>query len=119
MSELVESDDLSLIESALDAVLDVGGEYLEAPEAAVAVAAAEAVARLQGNFGKRDAYSESLDTWVSEMALKPTEALAAKAHAVLARIVSEPSELLELWQEGEDGSEWLAAIEDLKSRIHG
>ena len=116
-SQLEESDDLELIESTLDAVLAVGSAYLEAPEASQAIAAIEAIARLQGNFGERNSSSESVDTWVSRMTLKPNEALVTKAHRVLGRIVSEPSELLELWQEGDEGSSWLAVVEELKARV--
>jgi hypothetical protein len=40
--ELKESNDPSLVQEAIDAVLAVGDEYLEAPDAAVAVAAIDA-----------------------------------------------------------------------------
>jgi hypothetical protein len=116
-SELERSNDLSVIEAALDSVLDAGDQYLEAPEASRAVAAAEGVARLQGNWGKRDSYSEAVDAWVTRVKINPSDAIAQKARRVLDRIMTEPSELLELWQEGEDGGAWVAAIRDLKGRI--
>jgi hypothetical protein len=58
---ITETDDLSAVDEILEAVMQVGSGYLEAPEASQAIAAAEAVARLQGNWGLRDAYSEDLD----------------------------------------------------------
>ena len=52
------------MEAALDSVLEAGNEYLEVDEATEALAAAETIARLQGNWGVQDAYTESVDTWV-------------------------------------------------------
>jgi uncharacterized phage infection (PIP) family protein YhgE len=115
--DLEEADDLSLIESALDAVLAAGSEYLEAPEASQAIAAAEAVARLQGNFGIKDSYSETVDTWVGKVKLVPTSQLVAKTRQVLDRIIAEPSELLELWQESDESDSWLGAVSELRARI--
>lgn len=115
--ELEESDNLDFLESTLDAVLTMGEEYLEAPEATRAIAAAEVVARLQGNFGIRDSYSESADNWVDKVKLTPPATLAHKARQALDRILSEPSELLELWQESEEGEDWMAVVLNLKERI--
>ena len=115
--DLQEGDDLAPVEAALDAVLEVGDDYLESPEACEAIAAAEVVARLQGHFGVRDAYSESLDDWVARVALVPSPELAAKARRALDRILAEPSELVELWEDGDDGGQWRASVNELKSRI--
>ena len=116
-AQLEEANDLAFVESALDAVLNVGGEYLEAPVASEAIAAAEVVARLQGNFGIRDPYSESVDAWVERVKIRPPASLASKAHRALDRILSEPSELLELWQETEEAGAWEASVKGLKGRI--
>jgi hypothetical protein len=115
--DLQEGDDLAPVDAAFDAVLAVGDDYLEAPEASAAIAAAEVVARLQGHFGVRDAYSESLDQWIERLGIAPPPALAAKARQVLDRILAEPSELLELWEESGEPGEWRAAVVDLKGRI--
>ncbi len=55
--DLRSHDDLSFIEDTLDRVIGAGEEYLEAPESCEAVAAAEVIARLQGHFGIRNAYT--------------------------------------------------------------
>jgi hypothetical protein len=115
--DLQEGDDLAPVEAALDAVLEVGDDYLESPEACEAIAAAEVVARLQGHFGLRDAYSESLDEWVARVGIVPTPELASKARRALDRILSEPSELLDLWEESDDSGEWRASVNELKGRI--
>jgi hypothetical protein len=61
VAELKEHDDFSFVESTIDALISVGDEFLEAPEACAAIAAAEVVARAQGNFGTKDDTSESVD----------------------------------------------------------
>lgn len=114
---LEECDDLSLIEATLDTVLAVGDDYLESPAATEAIAAAEAVARLQGHFGTCDSYSETLDAWVRKVGLQPSPALAGKARRALDRIVGEASELRELWDESDEGETWTAAVKELRSRI--
>jgi hypothetical protein len=116
---LEERSDLSLVESTLDKVLAVGnGEYLEAPYATEALAAIEVVARLQGHWGERNAYTETVDNWVEKTKLKPSKALVQKAHQAIERILSEQSELRELWQDTEEFDAWRASVEDLKARVH-
>src|SRR4029077_20471076 len=61
MYGLGEVPDLSLIEGTLDRALAVGDDYLEAADAEEAIAAAEAVARLLGNFGVRNDYTRPMD----------------------------------------------------------
>lgn len=114
---LEAATDLRYVEKTLQKVLEVGDGYLEMDKASEAIAAAETVARLQGNFGVRDAYSRAVDSWVERLRLVPNSALAAKAHQALDRIISAPSELLELWGETEYSEAWLSAVADLRSRI--
>ena len=116
-SELEASADLSVVESALDRVLEAGDGYLEAPDASQAIAAVEALARLQGNWGKRDSYSEIVDRWVEKVKLTPDRSVIIKAHQVLKRVLAEPSELLELWQESDKGETWHASVHDLMARV--
>jgi hypothetical protein len=112
--ELESTNDLSAVEEAFNRVLSVEGEYLEAPEASQAIAAAEVIARLQGHWGKRDAYSRAVDEWVIKTDATATPALVQKALKVLDRVLVEPSELLELWEQDEA---WKASIYELMDRI--
>lgn len=118
--ELEAAADLALIEGELNAVLRLGDAYLDADQACCAVAACEVVARLQGNWGLRDAYSEPADQWIDAYLATNAQPLPAtlvhNARAAIDRIAQPPSELLELWQE-EDPTEWLAALNDLKRRL--
>jgi hypothetical protein len=116
---LEECNDLSLIESTLDKVLAVTSEeYLEAPYASEALAAIEVIARLQGHWGERNAYTETVDSWVEKTKLKPSQALMQKAYRTIERILSDQSELRELWEESEEFDAWRASVEELKSRVH-
>jgi hypothetical protein len=117
VGDLCSCEDLSFVEETLGAVIDTGEEYLEAPASSQAIAAAEVVARLQGRLGIRNAYTESVDEWVAAHPQIVPAALAHKAHAALDRILTQPSELLELWQESDDFESWKGTITELKSRI--
>jgi len=115
--DLRSCEDLSFVEETLDTVINAGEEYLEAPESSQAIAAAEVLARLQGHFAVRNAYTESVDEWVAAHPQTVPAALAQKAQAALDRIITRPSELLELWEESEDFESWKTTVTDLKSRI--
>ena len=117
IAQLEEQNDLGLVKSTLDAVLAIGDDYLEAPEASEAIAAAEVVARLQGRPGNGDADTEAVDEWVARVKLPAPPALIAKARRALDRILTEPSELMELRDESEDAAAWRASVEDLKARL--
>ena len=116
--ELEKVNDLSPVEDALNAVINAGEEGVESSEAAEAIAAIEVIARLQGNWGKRSAYSERVDDWVETNKIQPSTSLAQKAYIVIERILAEDSELKELWQESEDYEAWLDSVADLKNRIN-
>ena len=112
---LEDAKDLGLIESALDKVLESEG-YVEAPEASEAVGAVEVIAKLLGRGTQSDAYTEKIDEWVNTVGLKPSSSLLAKASRTLDRILSDDSELRELWQE-EGTGDWESSIAKLKKAI--
>ena len=116
--ELEKVNDLSPVEDALNAVINTGEEGVESSEAAEAIAAIEVIARLQGNWGNRSAYSERVDDWVETNKIQPSTSLVQKAHVVIERILAEDSELKELWQESEEYEAWLDSVADLKNRIN-
>src|SRR5689334_20327038 len=108
--DLEGTKDFSLIETALDNVLETSEEYLEAPTAEEAVAAIEVLAKLLRRGTQADAYTEKVDAWVKSIKQEPTAALLEKAHRAIDRILGKDSELLELWQEGEDSEKWQSSI---------
>jgi hypothetical protein len=115
--DMAEAGDLELLDEALQQVLDFGDEELAAPVAEEALVAAEVVARLQGRFGVRNAYTECIDAWVAANPGPPSSGLIAKALKAIDRIVSEPSELLELWEDGDDADAWKKAVAELRARV--
>lgn len=114
--ELAKSDDLSLVEAAINGAL-VESDYLDAADAAIALAAIEVIARLNGNWGDRNAYTEPVDDWVAQVNVQPGPELLARARAAIDRILSKDSEMLELWQDSGDYEDWLGSVENLRSRI--
>jgi len=117
VAELEEHDDFGFVEAAIDAVIDAGDDDLEAPEASQAIAAAEVVARARGRFGTRDAASEAVDAWVERIQSVPPATVIDKARRALDRILTAPSELMELWQESDESDAWQAAVKALRVRV--
>jgi len=112
--------DLRYVEQTLDQVLACGhNQSVPAEVAECAVAAAEVVARLKGNWGIENSYSETTDKWVRSHRLTPPPPLVAKTVVALERIVVAPSDLLDLWQEGQDDGGWVDAVAELKGRVAG
>lgn len=111
--ELEASPGLAFLEETLEAGLATG--YLETTEGENAVGAAETVACLLGRPGEY--IPESLENWVAANKLPVSPQLRAKAVAAVQRVQSEPSELLELWSEGEEAEAWRASLADLVVRL--
>ncbi|MFO1410757.1 MAG: DUF4259 domain-containing protein [Steroidobacteraceae bacterium] len=116
-SGLEGQSDTTYVEDALDRIVAAGEQYVDASDAEEALAAAETVARLKGTGGARSAYSEAVDHYVARARIKPAPALIAKAVEVVDRILREPSELLELWNEGDEGASWQAELAGLRERL--
>ncbi len=115
--EVAGGKDISRIEIALARVLATGAANLKAPDAEEALAAADILARLGGKFGKRDAYTASIDEWVTQIKLQPGKQLVKKALSAIARILKEPSELMELWRDSDEFDAWKASVEELTARL--
>jgi hypothetical protein len=116
--EFADAGDLSFVEETFNEVLEEGGDYLDSDEACRGLAACEVIARLKGNWGVKNAYSEDVDEWVEANPQKQSDELVRKALAVIDRVRAENSELPELWGEG-DASAWNAAVDDLRQRVAG
>ena len=119
--DLQESRDLYFIEDTLNNVLQAETtEYLEAPFGAEALAAVETWSRLQGKGGAKDEDSAAVDEWVAEVQAKlskPRADIGDKAMRVLTLVLSEASELRELWEDSEHFEEWQASVTDLRRRL--
>ena len=109
-------NDLNFVRETLERVLAVGEDYLDADDGCEGLAACEVIARLRGNYGVRNAYTEEVDKWVEHQDSLPADELVGSALAVIDRVLAAPSELLELWEEA-DATEWRRAVEGLRKRI--
>lgn len=115
---LERTDDLSWVERALDEALAFGpSDSVSTEVGECAVAAADVVARLRGGGGESNGYTQTVDDWVSAHPLRPPAELLGKALAVIRRVSTSPSDLLELWEESGDGEGWQDALQDLRARL--
>jgi len=115
--DLEEVDDLSLVEATFAELEAVGEDYLDQDFACNALGACEVLARLQGHPGYTNAYTEKVDQWVAAHRITPSAALLERASAAMDRILAANSELRELWEEGNNGSKWRKAVEELRQRM--
>ncbi len=112
--ELDEAVDLTPVREALAAATD-GDGYLERPEGACAVAAA---AVLAATFdGDLRGLPERVGEWVDGQPGTSTTGDARLALDALVRVISEDSELAELWRDSPDAAEWAQGIERLGRRL--
>jgi hypothetical protein len=87
--------------------------YLEAPAASVVVAAAEAIAALKGSSAR--GVPPEIIKWTTNQQVSPPE-LRVLALRALER-VRKDSELKDLWLEADGLNDWIAAIQDLQTRV--
>ncbi|MGB5214845.1 MAG: DUF4259 domain-containing protein [Anderseniella sp.] len=106
---------VAAVETTLRKVYELtDDDYLEAPEASEAVAAAEIVAAMrdsdlsQLSDDARKALAKHQATW-------DNSSVSDSARLAIERILQQ-SELKELWEEGDD-SKWVAAMARLQSRL--
>jgi len=114
--ELEKTSSLSLVRKTIQRVLDSGNEYLDADVATEGIAATEIIARLKGNTGVSDSYTEATEAWVAAHPQLPSQDLVELAIQALDRILDKPSELLELWEESDEFEAWKNSVIDLRNR---
>lgn len=109
---------LEAVATAINVDISTKG-YLDSEEACACLAACEVLARLQGKWGVRNAYSEVLDKWIEANPMSVSDGLKAAVDAAINRILAPDSELPELWDDGDRNEIWHAAIDDLRLRVRG
>jgi hypothetical protein len=108
-----EGGGLAVIEDAFDHVLEAGDEDLESTSAEEAVAAAAIVARLKDGTPLAD----TVESWIAQEQPIISGELVAKARNALQRVMTAPSELLELWQDADEFPDFQAGIDTLLKRL--
>ena len=89
-------------------------EYLEAPAASVAVAAADVVAALRGN--PAPSAPSTIEEWVKKNPQAFSEELKTLALRAMERVRGN-SEVKDLWMEADGLNDWIAAIRELQARL--
>jgi hypothetical protein len=113
LAGLTESNDLSVVETTLDAALEDSDSYLEAPDCWMALAAAEIVAALNGKLSS--GLPDNALAWIEGKPAPPAKVVSAARAAV--NMVRSASELRDLWEESGDFDVWLDALLDLEARL--
>lgn len=116
LADVVESGDLSLIREVFDNVL-TSTEYVEAPDASQAIAAAEVLAAAIGRPTSAGQQEEELGEWLSRLRPSVEPALIAQARDALVRILAPNSELRELWEEADEFPDWQATVAELLQQL--
>lgn len=112
-ADLAEMGEAALIDEAFERVLDAKSDFIEAPDASCALAAAEVVAALQGKPGHD--LPEELRTWIEGKPSLMGEVLKKAREAVAA--VRKESELRDLWEESDGLEDWEPIVTDLERRL--
>ncbi len=110
--KLETATDLGVIEQAIAAVF--AEQYIDSDIGSEAVAAIDVLSRLNGDYLVKNSYTEKIDSWVEKNPQVLSAELIQKALKVLELILSENSELAELWEGNE---EWIGNIEKLKIHL--
>ncbi len=114
--ELEKSSDLSVIEKSINVVFEE--DDMDADYACEALAAIDTIIRLIGKQGVINSYTEIVDHWVKRhQEISVPKALIEKAQKAISLILSENSELYELWLESEHFDAWKADVQSLANRL--
>lgn len=116
LSDVTEGADLGPVREILAVALDAE-EYLEAPNASQAIAAAEIVMAALGRPTGAAQQEDELMEWIAQIQPAADAALASQAVKALDRILAPNSELRELWEEADEFAEWQATIVALRSQL--
>ena len=101
-----------------DALAATDTEYVEAPDASIAVAAAQVVVWMRSPDAlPDDAYAAEALTWITAAAPVPTADLLAAARRAVARVSGEDSELAELWADSDEADAWRAALDRIDAAL--
>jgi Domain of unknown function (DUF4259) len=112
-ADLAEMGEDALIDEALERVLDAESDYIEAPDASCALAAAEVIAAMQGrpSLGLPD----EIRSWIEGKPSPQTEVVQKARKAVAA--IKKGSELRDLWEESDGLEDWQPIVDDLERRL--
>ncbi len=112
--DLEESDANSALVAALN---PEDTNYLEATDGEIILAAAEIIQAIKNR--PRAGLPENALNWINAHNTLDVSSLVTKAIAMVDRVLSDNSELRELWEENEDDyPKWHAHITELRSKLN-
>lgn len=114
VAELLEGGDDTTIRAAFGSVLGSDEGDVDVDDAAAALAAAEAVAAINGHPGGE--LPEELASRLRALRLAPADERTQLAVRAVERVAAR-SELQELWEESGPSEEWRSVVRDLLSRL--
>lgn len=115
--DLEAHSDLGFVEASLNAVLSSDQGYLDADLGCCGLAACEVLAGLIGKPGSSSSYTETIEAWIAAYrGPKPGSALMSLAQRAITCILSDGSELHQLWKETSNGA-WKEDVLALKARL--
>lgn len=117
--EFEENDGYEVIEDAFDQIIDMATEeFIDADIGCIAHAAAEVLAKsFTDGVAENEYYPESVEKWLQHNQHKHNYELIPKALLALNLLISENSELDELWQDSDDYEDWTKNIAELKETL--
>ena len=114
VATLIESDDMELISEAFAQLLASSGDYLEAPDCCIGLAAAEVVAALKGRPGAD--LPDAVREWVGPRLGSASAGLLSRGREAIAAVANS-SELKDLWTDSDDYAAWGERVADLSRRL--
>ena len=117
--EFEENDGYEVIEDAFDQIIDMATEeFIDADIGCIAHAAAEVLAKsFTDGVAENEYYPEPVEKWLQHNQNKHNYELIPKALLALNLLISENSELDELWQDSDDYEDWTKNIAELKETL--
>lgn len=103
---------VDFVQSAIASVIG-NPNYLDADDASCALVACDLLAILAGS-GMSSPYPPEIADWISTLTLADPRGALADGVRAIRRILTEPSELLELW---EDVPEWFSNVNHIETTL--
>lgn len=118
VEQLLSTKGMDLARETLKMVRQHGSsQYLESDLGMEALAASEVVACLNGDWGS-EPHDSALQKWVKRNSGSEAADLVDDALHAVTRVLTPPSELLELWADDEPmDNEWIRSVRELQSRL--
>jgi Domain of unknown function (DUF4259) len=114
VTELERSDSTAILVEAFDVILELEGDYVELPEASIAIAAAEVLAGLMGQADP--SLPEVVRAWIERQKQEEVDAAVVEKARRAINVVLADSELQGVWEDA-GNLDWKVCVEGLMRRL--